>query len=326
MRLSSSPALWLAGLLATPMLAVPLLAAAQDYPTRPVTFIVPFAAGGGVDSIMRRMSDDLAKGLGQPIVIDPRPGANGAIGSAAVARAAPDGYTLLATASSTFSLNPNLVKDLPYDQLKDLVPVATIGRSPWLLVVPADSPFKTVADVVAFGKANPGKLAFPFWQSSVLVTGETFARVAGIQLRKVPYKGAVEAMTDVLGGRVPIMFTDTIGARPQLAAGKIRVLASTVEKRPSHFADVPTLKESGYDVVTDTMTAVFAPTGTPAPVLDRLNREFTRIVGTNEDIRNKLREFGLEPTTMTRQQFDAFVRSELPRWAEMIDKAGLQKN
>lgn len=321
MSISRCMAVALAG-----VLAAAGIASAQDYPTRPVTFIVPFAAGGGVDSIMRRMSDELQKSLGQPIVVDPRPGANGAIGSAAAARAAPDGYTLLATASSTFSLNPNLVKDLPYDQLKDLVPVATIGRSPWLLVVPADSPFKSVADIVAFGKANPGKLAFPFWQSSVLVTGETFARVAGIQMRKVPYKGAVEAMTDVLGGRVPIMFTDTIGARPQLAAGKIRVLASTVEKRPSAFAEVPTLKESGYDVVTDTMTAVFAPTGTPKPVLDRLNREFTKIVGTNEEIRVRLREFGLEPTTMTREQFDAFVRAELPRWADMIDKAGLQKN
>jgi tripartite-type tricarboxylate transporter receptor subunit TctC len=206
------------------------------------------------------------------------------------------------------------------------VPVATIGRSPWLLVVPADSPFKSVADVVNFGKANPGKLAFPFWQSSVLVTGETFGRVAGFQIRKVPYKGAVEAMTDVLGGRLPIMFTDTIGARPQIAAGTIRVLASTVEKRPGNFADVPTLKEAGYDVVTDTMTAIFAPTGTPKPIIDRLNREFTKIVGTNEDIRTKLRDFGLEPTTMTPAQFDAFVRSEMTRWAELVDKAGLQKN
>lgn len=313
-------------LLSAGILAAAGVASAQDYPTRPVTFIVPFAAGGGVDSIMRRMSDDLHKALGQPVIVEPRPGANGAIGSAVVARAAPDGYTLLATASSTFSLNPNLMKDPPYDQLKDLAPVATIGRSPWLLVVPADSPFKSVADVVAFGKANPGKLAFPYWQSSVLVTGETFGRVAGLQLRKVPYKGAVEAMTDVLGGRMPIMFTDTIGARPQLAAGTIRVLAASGEKRASQFPDVPTLKEAGYDVVTDTMTAIFAPAGTPKPILDRLNREFTKIVGTNEDIRARLREFGLDPTTMTREQFDAFVRAELPRWADMIEKAGLQKN
>ncbi len=321
MTVSRRSALAFAGLLATTGFG-----SAQEYPTRPVTFIVPFAAGGGVDSIMRRLSDELQKALGQPIIIEPRPGANGAIGSTAAARAAPDGYTLLATASSTFSLNPNLMKQPSYDQLKDLVPVATIGRSPWLLVVLAESPFKSVADVVNFGKANPGKLAFPFWQSSVLVTGETFGRVAGIQLRKVPYKGAVESMTDVLAGRVPIMFTDTVGARPQLAAGKMRVLASTTAKRPGLFADSPTLTEAGLDVVTDTMSAIFAPMGTPRPTLERLNKEFTRIVGTNEDIRDKLRDFGLDPTTMTLEEFDAFVRSELTRWAELIEKAGLQKN
>jgi tripartite-type tricarboxylate transporter receptor subunit TctC len=321
MSMSRRMALAFAGLLATTGLG-----AAQDYPARPVTFIVPFAAGGGVDSIMRRLSDELQKALGQPIIIEPRPGANGAIGSTAAARATPDGYTLLATASSTYSLNPNLMKAPPYDQLKDLVPVATIGRSPWLLVVPTDSPFKSVADVVNFGRANPGKLAFPFWQSSVLVTGETFGRVAGLQLRKVPYKGAVESTTDLLAGRLPIMFADTIGARPQLAAGKIRVLASTTEKRPSLFPDAPTLKEAGYDVVTDSMTAIFAPAGTPKPILERLSKEFTRIVSTNEDIRGKLRDFGLDPTTMTLAEFDAFVRSELTRWAEMIEKTGLQKN
>jgi tripartite-type tricarboxylate transporter receptor subunit TctC len=314
-------ALVFAGLLATTGVG-----SAQDYPTRPVTFIVPYAAGGGVDSIMRRLTDELQKALGQPIIIEPRPGANGAIGSTAAARATPDGYTLLATATSTFSINPNLMKEPPYDQLKDLLPVATVGRTPWLLIVPADSAFKSVEDVVKFGKANPGKLAFPFWQSSVLVTGETFARVAGIQARKVPYKGAVESMTDFLAGRVPIMFTDTIGARPQMAAGKIRVLASTGAKRPSLFADVPTLQEAGLDVVTDTMTAIFAPSGTPKPIVERLNREFSKIVSTNEDIRGKLRDFGLDPTTMTPAEFDAFVRSELTRWAEMIEKAGLQKN
>jgi tripartite-type tricarboxylate transporter receptor subunit TctC len=319
--ISRRAAFALAGLLATTGLA-----SAQDYPTRPVTFIVPFAAGGGVDSIMRRLTDDLHKALGQPIIVEPRPGANGAIGSTAAARATPDGYTLLATASSTFSLNPNLMKDLPYDQLKDLVPVATIGRSPWLLVVATESPFKSIADVVQAGKSAPFKLAFPYWQSSVLVTGETFGRVAGMQLRKVPYKGAVESMTDLLAGRLPIMFADTIGARPQLAAGKIRVLGSTVEKRPSLFPDAPTFKEAGYDVVTDSMTAIFAPAGTPRPIIERLNKEFTKIVGTNEDIRGKLREFGLDPTTMTPAEFDAFVRSEMTRWAEMIELAGLQKN
>src|SRR6187455_999117 len=197
----------------------------QAYPSRPVTMIVPFGAGGGTDIIARGVSEELSKALKQPIVVEPRPGANGAIGSALAARAAPDGYTLLFTAQSTYSLNPNLMKDPPLDQLKDLVPVATIGRSPWMLAVPAASEFKSVADVVAFGKANPGKLVFPFWQSSVLVSGEMFGQVTGIQIRKVPYKGQSEVTTDFLAGRLPIYFSDIVGARPQVEAGKMRVLA-----------------------------------------------------------------------------------------------------
>jgi tripartite-type tricarboxylate transporter receptor subunit TctC len=271
------------------------------------------------------VAEDLSRALKQSIVVEPRPGANGAIGSAVVARAAPDGYTLLFTASSTYSLNPNLMKEPPYDQLKDLVPVATIGRSPWMLGVPDDSEFKTVADVVAYGKANPGKLSFAFWQSSVLVTGETFARVAGVQLRKVPYKGQVEATTDFLGGRLSILFTDTVGARPQVEAGKMRVLATTTAKRPSLFPDVPTMRESGLEVVTDSMLAVFAPAKTPAPILERLNAELSKIVLTSDAVRQRLRQLGLEPTAMSLAEADAFVRSELPRWEEMIRRAGLQK-
>ena len=299
---------------------------AQDYPTKPVTLIVPFGAGGGTDILARAVGEELSKALKQPVIVEPRPGANGAIGSGVVARSAPDGYTLLFTAQSTYSLNPNLMKDPPYDQLKDLVPIATIGRSPWMLAVPAQSDFKTVADVVAYGKANPGKLAFPFWTSSVLVTGEMFGQLTGVQMRKVPYKGQVEAATDFLGGRVPIMFTDTAGARPQVEAGKVRVLALTTTKRSSLFPDSPTMRESGIDVVTDSMLAVFAPAGTPRPVLDRLNAEFTKIIATSEPVRNRLHQLGLDPTTMTLAEADAFVRSEMPRWAAMIKRAGLEKN
>lgn len=302
------------------------LATAQTYPNRPVTLIVPFGAGGGTDIIARAVGEDLQRALQQSIVVEPRPGGNGAIGSAVVARAAPDGYTLLFTAQSTYSLNPNLLKDPPYDQLKDLVPVASIGRSPWLLAVPVDSQFKTVADVVTFGKANPGKLAFAFWQSSVLVTGETFGQVAGVQMRKVPYKGQVEATTDFLAGRLPIMFTDVAGARPQVEAGKMRVLASSTTKRTAMFPDAPTFLETGHDVVTDSMIAVFAPAGTPRPILDRLNAELTKIVATSEPVRDRLRQLGLDPTTMTLAEIDGFVRSELVRWEGMIRRAGLEKN
>jgi len=299
---------------------------AQAYPSRPVTMIVPFGAGGGTDIIARGVSEELSKALKQPIVVEPRPGANGAIGSALAARAAPDGYTLLFTASSTYSLNPNLMKDPPFDQLKDLVPVATIGRSPWMLAVPAASEFKSVADVVAYGKANPGKLTFPFWQSSVLVTGEMFGQLSGVQMRKVPYKGQVEATTDLLGGRLPIMFTDTAGARPQVEAGTMRVLAVTTVKRSGLFPDSPTMRESGLDIVTDSMIAVFAPMGTPRPILERLNADISRIVETSEPVRNRLRQIGLDPISMSLAETDAFVRSELTRWADMIRRAGLEKN
>jgi tripartite-type tricarboxylate transporter receptor subunit TctC len=305
--------------------AAPDMASAQSYPERPITMIVPFGAGGGTDIIARAVSEELSRALKQSIVVEPRPGANGAIGSAVVARAAPDGYTLLFTASSTYSLNPNLMKEPPYDQLKDLVPVASIGRSPWMLAVPMDSEFKTVADVVAFGKANPGKLAFPFWTSSVLVTGETFGRVAGIQMRKEPYKGQVEATTDFLAGRLPVYFTDTAGARPQIEAGKLRVLATTTAKRAGLFPDTPTMRESGLDVVTDSMLAVFAPAKTPQPVLERLNAELTKIIASSEPVRDRLKQLGLDPTTMTLSEADQFVRTELTRWEDMISRAGLQK-
>jgi tripartite-type tricarboxylate transporter receptor subunit TctC len=301
-------------------------ALAQNFPSKPITMIVPFGAGGGTDIIARAVSEDLSRALKQPIVVEPRPGANGAIGSALVARAAPDGYTLLFTASSTYSLNPNLMKEPPFDQLKDLVPVASIGRSPWMLAVPMASEFKTVADVVAYGKANPGKLAFAFWQSSVLVTGETFGQLSGIQMRKVPYKGQVEATTDFLGGRLPILFTDTAGARPQVDAGTMRVLAVTGAKRSSLFPQVPTMREAGLDIVTDSMIAVFAPAATPRPIQERLNSEISKIIDTSEPVRNRIRQLGLDPTTMTLAEADAFVRSELPRWAEMIRRAGLEKN
>jgi tripartite-type tricarboxylate transporter receptor subunit TctC len=299
--------------------------AAETYPTGPITMVVPFGAGGGTDLIARTVSAELGPLLNQPIVIESRPGANGAIGSSVVARAKPDGYTLLFTAQSTYSLNPNLMKNPLFDQVKDLTPVASIGRSPWLIVVPADSPFKSVADIVAYGKANPGKLVFPYWQSSVLVTGETFARVGGFKMRRVPYKGQVEATTDFLGGRLPVMVTDIAGGRSPIENGKMRLLATTTAKRVSASPDTPTLTELGLDVVTDSMLMVFAPAGTPQPIIARLNAEFSKVVATSEKVRERLRQLGLEPTVMTPKEADQFVRSELTRWADLIERAGLSK-
>lgn len=300
-------------------------APAQDYPTRPVTFIMPFAAGGGTDVIARIMVDDLVKAVGQPIVLDARPGANGAIGSALAAKAVPDGYTLLLTASSTFSLNPNLMKDLPYDQLRDFIPIGSVVRAPWMMVVNEKSGFKTVADVVKAAKESPGKLSYGFWQSNVLVTGEIFNQAANVQIKKVPYKGVVEAVTDLVAGRVDILFVDIQAVRAHVGAGTLRYVATTMPKRISLHPDVPTLVESGFNVMTDASVILFAPAKTPKPVIDKMSAALAKVVSSSEVVREKLKGIGLEPTTMTPAEADTFVRSELERWGDMIRKAGLEK-
>src|SRR5262249_54495983 len=196
--------------------------------------------------------------IGERMVGENRAGANGAIGSATAARAAPDGYTLMLTASSTFSLNPNLMKDIKYDQLNDFVPVASIVRAPWMMVVNAKSGYRSVADVVSAAKANPGKLTFGHWQSSVLVTGEKFQQAAGIEFLKVPYKSVVEAVTDLIAERIDIIFVDIQAVRSYIEAGTLRYLAASTAKRVSVAPNIPTLVESGYpSVVTDTLVVLF---------------------------------------------------------------------
>ena len=283
-------------------------AGAQAYPTKPITMIVPFGAGGGTDIIARAVSEDLAKALKQSIVVEPRPGANGAIGSAVVARAAPDGYTLLFTASSTYSLNPNLMKEPPYDQLKDLVPVR-IDRP---LAVdarraggqPRSRPSRTSSPAARPIRASS---PFPFWQSSVLVTGETF----GQHRRRADAQGALQGRRSKRrrtssAAALPIMFTDTAGARPQVDAGKMRVLGLDHGEALELFPDVPTMREAGLDVVTDSMLAVFAPAGTPKPILERLNAEISKIIETSEPVRARAE------ATRPRSHRDDARRSPMP--------------
>jgi tripartite-type tricarboxylate transporter receptor subunit TctC len=307
------------------LLGFSAVASAQDYPTKPVTFIVPFAPGGGTDVIARTILDDLQKALGQSIIVDTRPGANGAIGSALAAKAAPDGYTLMLTASSTFSLNPNLMKEIPYDQLKDFIPIASVVRAPWMLVVNEKSGLKSVADIVKISKETPNKLSYGFWQSNVLVTGEIFQQAAGVQIKKVPYKGVVEAVTDLVAGRVDMLFVDIQAVQAHISAGTLKYIATTMPKRISLQPNVPTLVESGYPVVTDASVILFAPAKTPKPVIDKMNAAMVKVVNTSQIAREKLMAIGLEPTSMTPTEADAFVRDELVRWGDMIRKVGLEK-
>jgi tripartite-type tricarboxylate transporter receptor subunit TctC len=299
---------------------------AQTYPEKPITVIIPFGAGGGTDVIARTLQDDIRQELGQPIIIDNRPGANGAIGSAVAARATPDGYTLLLTASSTFSLNPNLMKDIKYDQLNDFVPVASVVRAPWMMVVHEKSGLKSVADVVKAAKDSPGKLTVGFWQSNVLITSEVFQQAAGVQFLKVPYKSVVEAISDLLGQRIDILFVDIQAVRSYIDAGQLRYLATTTANRVSVAPDVPTLVESGYPtVVSDASVVLFAPSKTPKLIIERLNAAMVKVVSGSAAARQKLMSNGHEPTTMTLPELDGFVRSELSRWRDMIRSAGLGK-
>lgn len=316
-----------ASLVAIAFAVLSAAAHAQTYPAKPITFIIPFGAGGGTDVIARTLQEDIRKEFGQPIIIDNRPGANGAIGSAAAARATPDGYTLMLTASSTFSLNPNLVKDIKYDQLIDFVPVGFAVRAPWMMVVHQKSGFTSVADVVKVAKESPGKLSVGYWQSNVLVTSEIFQQAAGVQLLKVPYKSVVEALSDLLGQRIDILFVDIQAVRAYIDAGTLRYLAATTANRVSIAPDIPTLVESGYpSVVTDASVILFAPSKTPRPIIERLNAGMVKVVSSSTDAREKLRGIGLEPTTMTLPELDGFVRSELARWGDMIRSAGLGKD
>ncbi len=277
-------------------LAITLLSAAahsQNYPQKPITFIIPFAAGGGTDGVARTLQEDIRRELGQPIIIDNRPGANGTIGSNFAAKAVPDGYTLMLTASSTFSVNPHVMKNIQYDQLNDFVPVAFVVRAPWMMVVNEKSGFKSVADVVKAAKDRPGALTVGFWQSNVLITGELFQQAAGVELLKVPYKSVVEAVSDLLAQRIDIMFVDIQAIRAYVDAGTLRYLATTTANRVSVASDVPTLVESGYpSVVTDASVILFAPSKTPPAIVERLNAAMVKVVSSSTVAREKLMAIG----------------------------------
>ena len=215
------------------------------YPNRTITLVLPFAAGSGTDTTTRIISQHLGAALGVGIVIDNKPGANGMIAATYVARAAPDGYTLFVTTNTTHSANPFLLKTLTYDPVKDFTPIARTGDLPFMLVVNPDLPAKSVAELVAYGKANPGKLTYASGSSSSIVSGATFAHNAGIDMLHVPYKSSPPALNDVIGGQVPIFFGNMASSLPHVKAGKLRALAITGSKRSDALPDAPTMVEAG---------------------------------------------------------------------------------
>ncbi len=298
-------------------------AGAQPYPSKPITIVVPFAAGSGTDSITRIVAQYLQTALGQSVVVENRVGASGVIAATYVARAAPDGYTLLMATNSTHSANPHLFRSLSYDPVKDFAPVARLGSYVFMLVVNKDVPAKTLPELVAYAKANPGKLTFASGNTTGIVAGETLKSKAGIDVLHVPYKSTPPAINDVLGGRVSMMFIDLAPGLEHVRAGNFRALAVTTKERSALLPELPSLAEAGipgYDVTL--YAALFAPAGTPKEIIDKLNAEIVAMLQTPE-VKARVTREGADPVGSSPEQWSARFKNEVEKWAKVAKSAGL---
>lgn len=317
--------LLIAGVMSFCVYGMGLEAAAQNYPTRPIRLVVPFGAGGGTDNLARIIEPTISKALGQPLIIDNRPGAGSVIGMDAVAKSAPDGYTLVMTDTS-IAINPSLQKNMPYDTLKDFEPVSLLATAPVILVAHAKVPAKTVQEFVAHAKANPGKLNYASGGNgaSTHLGGELLKLVAGIDVVHVPYKGTGPAMNDLIGGHVDVMFSGISSARPHLDAGALRGLAVSGDKRNSAVPEVPTFAEAGLGGVTaSTYWGVLAPKGTPKEIVDRVSAEFAKAMRDPEIIA-RIGQLGYLPIGGGPADYAENLRSEIKKWGEVVTKANIK--
>jgi tripartite-type tricarboxylate transporter receptor subunit TctC len=296
----------------------------QAYPSKPVTMVVPFGPGSATDTITRVIAQPLGTALKESVVVENRPGANGAIAAAYVARAAPDGYTLLMSTNSPHSAAPALNKSVAYDPVTDFAAISRIGSFTLMLVVNPEVPAKSIPELIAYAKANPGKLSFASGNSSGVVAGETLKAWAGINLVHVPYRSTPPAIHDVLGGRVSMMFTDLTTGLPHVRANALRALAVTRMQRSTLFPELPTLHEAGvvgFDM--DSWMGLFAPAGTPGAIVTRLNTEVRKIIE-NQEIKARIAAVGFEAFSSTPTELDAFVKVQLVKWTKMIKDAGIE--
>ena len=295
------------------------------YPSRTITLVLPFAAGSGTDTTTRIISQHLGIALGVGIVIDNKPGANGMIAATYVARAAPDGYTLFVTTNTTHSANPFLLKNLTYDPVKDFAPIARTGDLPFMLAVNPDLPAKNVAELVAYGKANPGKLTYASGSSSGIVSGATFAHNAGIDMLHVPYKSSPPALNDVIGGRISMIFIDVLTGLPHVKGNALRALAVTTKERSPLLPELPSMQEAGVpDFDISSWQGYFAPANTPKEIVTRLNAEIRKIVEKPE-IKAQLATLGMDAFSGTPEQLATFVGEQLVLWEKLIKNAGIEK-
>jgi len=318
-----SPRWLLCPSIAMALLAGAPLAAAEDYPTHNVTIIVPFTPAGSTDLLARMAAQAWEQRLGKSFVVENRPGAGQQIGVNMVAKAAPDGYTLLMATSSAMAVNPTLYKKIAYDPVKDFQPIAMMAHLPFILLVNNDVPVKTLAEFITYAKANPGKLSYGSGGvgASHHLYGELFKSLTGIQMTHVPYKGTVPALNDVLAGHIQVLFSDAPPALPQIQSGKVRALGVTTAKRIATAPDIPPINDTvPFDSAPWQMLQ--APAGTPKPIVDRLHKEIVAYIA-SADGQKKLAEMGLTPGAPTSPaDLSKFVAQEVVDWGKVVQKAG----
>jgi tripartite-type tricarboxylate transporter receptor subunit TctC len=299
-------------------------ASAQTYPARPITFLVPFAAGSATDQLARALGQSITEQTKQAVVVDNKAGASGMMAAQAAARAPADGYTVLISTNTTHAANEHLYRKLPYDPVKDFTPVTALAKGGQVLVVRADSRYKTVADLVADAKKRPGKLSFGSGSSSSRVAGEMFKQLSGTDILHVPYKSNPNAITDLLGGQIDMMITDTATGVPQIKAGKLRALGYSTQRRSAQLPDVPTIDEAGvkgYDM--SYWFAAYLPRDTPQPVVARL-RELL-LAGLKSSAAKQFFDVsGAEAWTTTPEELARFQQAEARKWGQVIKAAGIE--
>jgi tripartite-type tricarboxylate transporter receptor subunit TctC len=323
--MKKTPRVLAAALLAV-LVMLPGLAGAQAWPSRPIKYIVPFAPGGTTDILGRMVATGLANALGQPVVVENKPGQAGSLGAAELARAAPDGYTVGGGTISSHAINATLYSKLPYDPLKDFAPITMLATLPNLLVVHPSLGVNDVKELIALLKANPNKYSFGSAGNgtSQHISGELFKIMAGVQMQHIPYKGSGPMIPDLLGGTIAMSFENITTAYPPAAAGRLKALAVTSAKRSFVAPDVPTMAEAGlngYDI--SSWQAMFAPAGVPREIVARLHAETAKILNSPEN-KKRLADVGLEPGGMPPEQLAAMIRDEIPRLGRVVKLSGAQ--
>jgi tripartite-type tricarboxylate transporter receptor subunit TctC len=316
---------WTVKLLSACLLGMALgpVAALAAYPEKPITLVVPFPAGSGTDAVGRIFAEDISKQLGQPVIVENRPGANATIAANYVAKAAPDGYTLFVTTNTSHSAAPWLMDNVSYDPVKDFTPIARGGNLPFLLVSNPSRPYKTVKELVDHAKANPGKVTYATGNSTGIVAGGTLAVKTGIDLLAIPYKGTPQALTDLVGGQVDFMFTDFTSGMPFVNSGRLHAMAVSTAKRSELVPDLPSMEEAGVpDFDINSWNGYFGPAGMDPEIVKVLNAAINKTVS-DPQIKEKLAQLGFDAFSGTPEDFAQFVKEQYALWGKLIKDANL---